>query len=98
MRIERNGNPDEAMHCPNCMNDTAVIDSQRNVDYIRRRRTCLSCKHRFNTYERPEGHEDERRMRDQQDSRRKNRKAVQHLLDAIDTLKDNDPPMNPEPR
>lgn len=45
------------MQCPRCLHlHTKVLDS-RSVDdsaAIRRRRECLSCHHRFNTYERIE--------------------------------------------
>lgn len=45
------------MQCPKCLYaNTKVLDS-RSVDensVIRRRRECLSCSHRFNTYERVE--------------------------------------------
>jgi len=42
------------MRCPKCGNlEDKVIDSRsvRNADVIRRRRACLSCGHRFTTYE-----------------------------------------------
>ena len=42
------------MRCPKCGNlEDKVIDSRsaRNGAVIRRRRTCLGCKHRFTTYE-----------------------------------------------
>lgn len=42
------------MRCPKCGNlDDKVIDSRtiRNGNVIRRRRSCLSCDHRFTTYE-----------------------------------------------
>ena len=42
------------MRCPKCGNlDDRVIDSRtiRNGNVIRRRRSCLSCEHRFTTYE-----------------------------------------------
>ena len=41
------------MICPKCGNKTKVIDSRqcRNLLEIRRRRKCLSCKHRFTTRE-----------------------------------------------
>jgi len=45
------------MHCPSCSaDDTKVIDSRTADDggAIRRRRLCLSCRHRFTTYERVE--------------------------------------------
>ncbi len=46
------------MLCPKCkFQDTKVIDSRltNNQREIRRRRTCLSCEHRFTTFERSEG-------------------------------------------
>ena len=46
-----------AVRCPACSaDDTKVIDSRTAVDgeAIRRRRLCLSCRHRFTTYERVE--------------------------------------------
>lgn len=43
------------MRCPRCSyEDSSVIDSRSDVTSIRRRRECLSCKHRFTTYERIE--------------------------------------------
>lgn len=42
------------MRCPKCSNqDDKVVDSRttKNGDVIRRRRMCLSCSHRFTTYE-----------------------------------------------
>ena len=43
------------MRCPRCSyEDSSVIDSRSDVNSIRRRRECLSCKHRFTTYERIE--------------------------------------------
>lgn len=46
------------MLCPKCSNlDTKVIDSRltNSSREIRRRRVCLSCEHRFTTFERAEG-------------------------------------------
>jgi len=41
------------MNCPFCgYNDSKVIDSRDVNGGIRRRRQCLSCEHRFTTYER----------------------------------------------
>jgi len=43
------------MRCPSCGNtESKVVDSRPSDDgaTIRRRRECLSCKHRFTTYER----------------------------------------------
>ena len=43
------------MRCPQCnAADIKVIDSRTHEQSIRRRRECLSCGHRFNTYERIE--------------------------------------------
>lgn len=42
------------MKCPVCgYTESRVVDSRPSVDFanIRRRRECLSCKHRFTTYE-----------------------------------------------
>jgi len=46
-----------SMRCPKCQtDDTKVIDSREADDgtAIRRRRSCVSCAHRFTTYERLE--------------------------------------------
>ncbi len=46
------------MKCPGCNNDeTKVVDSRltKEGNAIRRRRECISCGHRFTTYERIEG-------------------------------------------
>ncbi|MGB8264942.1 MAG: transcriptional regulator NrdR [Candidatus Velthaea sp.] len=43
------------MICPTCRNgDTRVVDSRDDESVVRRRRECLTCKHRFTTYERIE--------------------------------------------
>ncbi len=43
------------MICPTCRNgDTRVVDSRDDESVVRRRRECLTCKHRFTTYERME--------------------------------------------
>lgn len=45
------------MHCPRCRaDDTKVVDSRETNDgaAIRRRRECISCHHRFTTFERCE--------------------------------------------
>ena len=43
------------MQCPKCKHaESQVVDSRETQDGIRRRRACLSCKHRFTTYERIE--------------------------------------------
>lgn len=45
------------VHCPSChADDTKVVDSRLAADgtAVRRRRQCLSCSHRFTTYERVE--------------------------------------------
>ena len=41
------------MYCPKCKAKTKVIDSRemKNQNGIRRRRICLVCGHKFNTYE-----------------------------------------------
>lgn len=46
------------MRCPFCKHeDTKVLDSRDVEAAVRRRRECLSCEHRFTTYERHElGH------------------------------------------
>lgn len=45
------------MHCPKCNHDHSKVIESRDVgdtSAIRRRRECLSCAHRFTTYERIE--------------------------------------------
>ena len=43
------------MRCPYCgHDDSKVIDSRNVNEAVRRRRECLECGSRFNTYERPE--------------------------------------------
>ena len=43
------------MRCPQCYaSEIKVIDSRTHEQSIRRRRECLACGHRFNTYERIE--------------------------------------------
>lgn len=40
--------------CPKCAGDTKVIDSRpssKPIHHTRRRRICLSCEHRYTTYE-----------------------------------------------
>lgn len=47
----------EAVRCPQCQaDDTKVVDSRASEEgaAIRRRRLCLTCAHRFTTYERVE--------------------------------------------
>ena len=40
------------MHCPECGGTKSkVLDSRSVVDMIRRRRECITCGHRFNTFE-----------------------------------------------
>lgn len=39
------------MTCPKCFEKTKVIDSRHEEDYIRRRRVCSNCNHRFFTIE-----------------------------------------------
>jgi transcriptional repressor NrdR len=43
------------MICQNCRkSETRVVDSRDDESVVRRRRECLTCKHRFTTYERVE--------------------------------------------
>ncbi|MBV8073971.1 MAG: transcriptional repressor NrdR [Candidatus Eremiobacteraeota bacterium] len=43
------------MLCPACRkSETRVVDSRDDESVVRRRRECLTCKHRFTTYERME--------------------------------------------
>lgn len=42
------------MHCLNCKSESQVIDTREAENSVRRRRACLSCHHRFTTYERIE--------------------------------------------
>jgi len=47
------------MKCPFCGNsDTRVVDTRtiKDASIIRRRRICVSCRHKFTTYERVEEH------------------------------------------
>ncbi|MFB2878702.1 hypothetical protein [Floridanema aerugineum] len=37
--------------CPKCNSKTIVLDSQKILEHIRRRRECQNCKHRFTTRE-----------------------------------------------
>ena len=42
------------MECPRCSSETRVTDSRTEHQHglaVRRRRTCMSCHHRFTTYE-----------------------------------------------
>lgn len=39
------------MQCPNCGDDTRVIDSRPDDESVARRRECVACKYRFNTIE-----------------------------------------------
>jgi len=39
------------MICPNCRGWTGVIDTSKRARFIRRRRVCEDCGHRFTTYE-----------------------------------------------
>lgn len=40
------------MNCPKCQHiDSKVIDSRANSDYVRRRRECLQCQHKWTTNE-----------------------------------------------
>lgn len=46
------------MHCPKCNHEsTKVLESRLSTEgaSVRRRRECLSCHHRFTTYEKEEG-------------------------------------------
>lgn len=43
------------MQCPSCQHEESrVVDSREAKDSVRRRRECLSCGHRFTTFERVE--------------------------------------------
>jgi transcriptional repressor NrdR len=39
------------MNCPKCDFQTKVYDSRYHSHYVRRRRECLNCGHRFTTME-----------------------------------------------
>ena len=39
------------MTCPNCGEDTRVVDSRPNDDDVIRWRKCVACKYRFKTVE-----------------------------------------------
>lgn len=39
------------MTCPICGNETKVVDSRRQVDFIYRRRKCIACGYTFTTSE-----------------------------------------------
>ena len=39
------------MRCPECGEETEVVDSRKSHNTIRRRRECLNCGLRFTTYE-----------------------------------------------
>ncbi|KKN36582.1 hypothetical protein LCGC14_0772100 [marine sediment metagenome] len=42
------------MECPRCFSETRVVDSRTENQHglaVRRRRTCMNCRHRFTTYE-----------------------------------------------
>jgi len=45
----------EAWACESCGGRTKIIDSRKDsaMGFTRRRRSCLSCRHRFTTYEVP---------------------------------------------
>jgi len=52
---ERPSEAPSALICPTCRkSETRVVDSRDDESVVRRRRECLSCKHRFTTYERME--------------------------------------------
>lgn len=51
--------PTEGIRCPNCKYvRSAIIDSRRDKNYIRRRRECKKCIHRFTTFESQKPHRD----------------------------------------
>jgi transcriptional regulator NrdR family protein len=39
------------MNCPECAQKSAVIDTGKKVNYVRRRRKCKACGHRWTTRE-----------------------------------------------
>jgi transcriptional regulator NrdR family protein len=39
------------MDCPKCYGKTTVLVTKVNEDYVRRRRECLECGHRYTTVE-----------------------------------------------
>lgn len=41
----------DGIQCPRCNGESKVIDSRDGETSRRRRRECLSCKHRYSTYE-----------------------------------------------
>jgi transcriptional regulator NrdR family protein len=41
----------DGVQCPKCNGESRVIDSRDGETSRRRRRECLSCKHRYSTYE-----------------------------------------------
>ena len=41
----------DSVQCPECNGESRVIDSRDTDDARRRRRICLTCKHRYTTYE-----------------------------------------------
>ncbi len=43
------------MNCIKCGRDTTVLDTRMIETFLRRRRQCLHCKHRFSTYEIDDG-------------------------------------------
>lgn len=53
-----------AMNCPKCNGTTSVLDSRRTSEnFMRRRRNCSGCSHKFTTYE--SWHKPDRRDRSQ---------------------------------
>ncbi len=43
------------MNCVKCGRDTTVLDTRMIESFLRRRRECAHCKHRFSTYEIDDG-------------------------------------------
>lgn len=41
----------DSVQCPACNGESRVIDSRDGESARRRRRECLTCKHRYSTYE-----------------------------------------------
>lgn len=42
------------MKCPKCFTESRVVNSRETVRFLRRRRECLKCKHRWSTIEKDE--------------------------------------------
>lgn len=49
--INKETTPRGGLCCPECGNDSAVVDSRAADGNIRRRRECVSCRYRFTTRE-----------------------------------------------